>query len=485
MIRASVVPYIHARAAVVVARGDTAPLERVATESFEVGELVDAETGEARARPADGEFVAGLKRNVEAPHITAIVARIAAVILSHGAEHVTIELPAEAKGKDAQKYARAIGGALAAQLEAAGVSNEFEEIRWRRKLDGLVQEQSERAFEVDRQAFGDWPEAFELAGKIVKNEAINVAGALLVYRALPELFGTVAEFVPRQGDAKRPPKVTTIEGDRDLAPTLQKSIEAATLPPAPLGVPRVAACDPGSGDLTIVVGEGSAAPFHYVAGRAFETERRDLTYEQAGELAVDAVAWLLRCGVKKLLLEHVKTVVFIPGTRVNALASMATDHVRTARVATSLALMALAKGIEVVPVPAGVWRHRVVGKNNPKDTTIAPAVRAGFADFPEASNVHLRDAGGLALFGLLPVVEATPEKKPSAPRRPKDPNAPKPLRKRDRNESSRKRYDEPNRIEARKKSRETAAAIRAAAGCKCTPGKKHRRECPLFREKVH
>lgn len=477
MIRAAVIPYLHARAAVVVASGDAPSLTRMATESFEVGEIP--------GRPADGTFVPGLVRVVESSHIATVVAQLAEVVRAHGAGHVVIELPAEAKGKDAQKYARQIGGALAARLDAAGIPNEFEESRWRRKLDGIVQEHSDRALGIDRQAFDTWPDSFEIAGKQVKNEAVNVAGALLVYRALPELFKAATEFKP-SGDrpvshgAPRP--VTTLSPPGDLAPTLQKSLEAAVLPPV-AGVPRIAACDPGSGELTIVVGEGAEAPYHFVAGRTFETERRELTYEQAGELAVDAVTWLLKCGVKKLLLEHVKNVTFGPGAPYT-LAAIATGLVRTARVTTSLALMALAKGIEVVPVDAKEWRYRVVGKTNPKDETIAPLVRAGFADFPDVSNVHLRDAGGLALFGLLPPLAEKPPKEPKAPRRPRDPNAPPPKRKRDRDESRRKRYDEPNQVAARKEAREKAATERAAMGCKCTPGRRHRRECPLFRAKV-
>jgi hypothetical protein len=217
-------------------------------------------------------------------------------------------------------------------------------------------------------------------------------------------------------------------------------------------------------------------------GRAFEMDRRELSYVQAAELAIDAVTWLLECGVKKLFLEHVGAVFFQHGLPVQAAMGIATDQVRTARMATSLALSSLAKGIEVVPVSAQTWRARVVGKSNPKDDVIAPAVAAGFDAFPAVTNVHVRDAAGLALFGLMPPLEVKPEKVSRAPKRPRDPNAPKPVRVRNRDESKRKRYDEANRVAARKQAREQAKARRIEAGCDargCPKKGRHKKGCPL------
>jgi hypothetical protein len=138
------------------------------------------------------------------------------------------------------------------------------------------------------------------------------------------------------------------------------------------------------------------------------------------------------------------------------------------KLAMAIRVKAMALGIRVDHVLAVSWRAKVCKRLGPggdgaKD--IPRAVAMGFSNWPQTSNDHTRDAGGILLYGRTPdeAKRLTGKGRTSAA-------------------SPIARLQESAAMIAVRKAALTERT-RASQGCNCK-SKKHRRECPLFKPKV-
>jgi Holliday junction resolvasome RuvABC endonuclease subunit len=69
----------------------------------------------------------------------------------------------------------------------------------------------------------------------------------------------------------------------------------------------------------------------------------------------------------------------------------------TARVAGGLAWLAEGETLRVIELPAAAWRQTLVGRPHAKDAVIKLAVERLVTGLPARTNVHVRDALGLAI----------------------------------------------------------------------------------------
>jgi len=72
----------------------------------------------------------------------------------------------------------------------------------------------------------------------------------------------------------------------------------------------------------------------------------------------------------------------------------------TARVAATIAAEGRVKGLQVLELSAGKWRHALTGRNNASGERIRGAIGLYCAGVPGRTNEHTRDAIGLGLVTL-------------------------------------------------------------------------------------
>lgn len=219
--------------------------------------------------------------------------------------------------------------------------------------------------------------------------------------------------------------------DIDLSPEEQAETEPAL--PAPLG-PVSAGIDPGSRYLALAIGEGTEKPVTlrylrtYEVGEAVQLAkpkviqyalggqhiirtRRVMTPTGVGALASKIVAKLVEHGVTRLTIEHFDSAHISEAQTAGAASSIATGLIRTLWIATEVACRAQLAGIEVVRVRAATWRARVVKRTKAGGDGaehIPETINAGFVNWPQSSNEHERDAGGILLYGVTPIEVSTP-----------------------------------------------------------------------------
>jgi len=140
--------------------------------------------------------------------------------------------------------------------------------------------------------------------------------------------------------------------------------------------------------------------------------------------------------------------------------------VRAGHVATACRMRLEDAGIAVEVVARATWVARVAGgahvEGETKGGRLARAVAAGFVNWPADTGPDMRDAGGLAVYAVLPPPEV---KAAPVPRAPRDAT---PVRYVD------KRKGRPER----KAKRAAIRAAKDAAGCRCL--RQHARACPLY-----
>ena len=71
--------------------------------------------------------------------------------------------------------------------------------------------------------------------------------------------------------------------------------------------------------------------------------------------------------------------------------------VASSNVAGMIAALAYAEGRQVAEMTATQWRRMVIGKGNASDKAIAQTIPRLVREWPKRSNVHERDAAGLAI----------------------------------------------------------------------------------------
>lgn len=210
-------------------------------------------------------------------------------------------------------------------------------------------------------------------------------------------------------------------------------------------------------------------------GRTYQiTTKRVVTRENIHEVSRRVIEILREYGVSKVTIEDAYTVHPNMFGDINA-------HSLAASIATGAALLTEQKlamaievramdtlGICVDQVFATSWRAKVCKRLGPggdgaKD--IPRAVAMGFSNWPQTSNDHTRDAGGILLYGRIPdeAKRLTGKGRTTAA-------------------SPIARLQESAAMIAVRKAALNERA-RAAQGCVCK-SKKHRRECPLFKPRV-
>ena len=116
-----------------------------------------------------------------------------------------------------------------------------------------------------------------------------------------------------------------------------------------------------------------------------------VTYVSSGRVSSDLnqLERLFDPELDAVAVETPKGYVFSPARGAQLLA--------TARIAGALAWMAQARHLRLVELSAGEWRKALCGRATADDHRVADAVAANVIDCPAKSNVHVRDALGLAL----------------------------------------------------------------------------------------
>ena len=200
----------------------------------------------------------------------------------------------------------------------------------------------------------------------------------------------------------------------------------------------------------------------YVGGTKTITHRRIFTDSNVTEIADRIVAKLLELGVSKLRLEHVDYAHFGEST-VESASAIATALLRSMWFAVTLYERATAAGIECTRVAHVSWQSRVIGRakqGSASDRTVGEVLATQVLNWPGRTNVHERDATGVALSGVLPERDRSMERKARA--EPKEP-----------------KVREPKKIREPKSVREPKPVL----VCTCNTGvfrKHHAESCPRF-----
>lgn len=120
-----------------------------------------------------------------------------------------------------------------------------------------------------------------------------------------------------------------------------------------------------------------------------------VTYYDSGTVpsSFEAVGGLLRSRPDVVAIEKIKGFAFGAGKGPGVVAAL----IATSWVAGMIATLAWSEAIPFVEMTALEWRRLVLGRPSASDQEIATVVPRLVHGWPARSNVHTRDAGGLAL----------------------------------------------------------------------------------------
>lgn len=164
----------------------------------------------------------------------------------------------------------------------------------------------------------------------------------------------------------------------------------------------------------------------YVGGTKTITHRRIFTDDNVIEIADRIVAKLLELGVSRLRIEHVDYAHFGEST-VESASAIATALLRNMWLAVTLYERATAAGIECARVAHVSWQSKVIGRakqGSASDRTVGEVLATQVLNWPGRTNVHERDAIGVAISGVLPERDRRMERK--AKEEPKEPKVREP-----------------------------------------------------------
>lgn len=121
----------------------------------------------------------------------------------------------------------------------------------------------------------------------------------------------------------------------------------------------------------------------------------EATYFDAGTVpsACGDVALLLRRYPEVVAVEKLAGYAFGAGKGPGVVAGL----VASSWVAGLISALAWSEGLATEEMTAMEWRKRVLGKPSASDQQIAVAIPAAIHGWPKRSNVHVRDAAGVAL----------------------------------------------------------------------------------------
>jgi len=463
---AACVPLRNAYCAVVVVDEVDEPVRVVAAHSFPVGRLVDRDVPNGRydkVRVVDDD--AALEAS----------SQVVPLLQAHGVERLTIVRPD-------RTYANTDAGVSAAQRVADVIVQSLPEgievktlKRWNKGGWTL--------YEVSR--LPTWPTWATF-------RVVQMAGALALFAARgrvmkrsPEILAELANDGIGMGEQGAKAAVVAATDKRQpLGTEVGRTPASVPLPretqPILPGA-RIAAIDPGSAHVGLVVAEGHELPLRCLEavtlplgervplrepkvrvlanGRTkVTTHRHSVRTEHVDALVSEAMFILRSHGVTHLALEHVDNV-YLSADKASAHVAQATAIARAAWVDGAIGEAARAAGIEVLRVTATAWRGAIVRRKGLEhvdaDKRVEAVVRAGFANWPDDADEHACDAAGLCMW----LVRLREERAAKAARvvvevmaTPKGPRV----------------------------KRKTAERIaRDEAGCVCT-SPRHRIGCPLY-----
>ncbi len=446
-------------------------------ESFQVGELVPAESGPKPLHRVVSEF----ERET-------VVRRVVDRLQAMGVEEAAIEY---ATTKTSRWHE--VSGAIRTGLEEVGITVSYVK-RWR--VWNTIQHREWVARRIAEGFYG-WP------GGDGRYEVCRNCGAMLLESLTrgrpyappdpkeiqhePTGDGLVAQSPGASGGE-------TPANEPSEARTKLDGPEANVSGPSLDDEPAIAGIDPGSGYLGVVIARGAIAPLKLVAKHVYPvgervplararkikrgdevviiTTRHSLTEPMVDRLANQVLEFLLKHNVKRLALEHVDSVHLDVG-QLGAASSIATSLIRAGWVEAVIGDRAAKAGIEVVRVAATSWRAVVAGRRKRGGAgaeLIPEAIARGFANWPHETDAHERDAAGLCLWLVAPAPAPPPPREPRKKAEGKrereyDANATKP----------------PSYYVRLERSRKETEEKRKAAGCTCANRRRgrHQAGCPL------
>lgn len=465
---AACVPLRNAYCAVVVVDETADPVNVVAAHSFPVGRLVDRDVPSGRydkVRVVDDEAA------LEA------AAQVVPLLQAHSVERLTIVRPD-------RTYANTDAGVSAAQ----------------RVADVIVQSLPEgiEVKTLKRWNKGGWT-LYEVASlpswpAWATFRVVQMAGALALFAArgrvqkrAPEVLAELARH--EQGANATEGSPSPADKRPALGTAAVRMDAAVPLPREPRPIlpgARIAAIDPGSAWVGLVVAEGHELPLRCLEAVTLPlgervplrepkvrvlangktkvtTHRHSVRTEHVDALVAEAMLVLRSRGVTHLALEHVDTV-YLNAEKASAHVAQATAIARAAWVDGALGEAARAAGIEVQRVTATAWRGAIVRRKGLEhvdaDKRVEAVVRAGFANWPDDADEHACDAAGLCMWLVRPREERAARAARVVVEVVATPKGPR----------------------ARRKTAERVA--RDEAGCVCT-SPRHRVGCPLYAPKTY
>lgn len=480
----SIVPICGGHCGIVVAVESDGAYRIVEARSIEIGHLV--------ALP---EVIGGRdkRRDISDDDLVALGVLVASMVNHHGVTRAIVENPSK-KSQVATRVAEQILFALS--MDSVTVEPVFS--LWRNAL-GEPQNRRANCRLSAIAAFGEECEAR------LEYDSIRFAAALAAYVLGGGEQVAQKSFVPRAvaGTVELPetPESAVVENDRYSMTVSRKAPdggEELLADSGPVLDPEVSAgIDVGIRFLGLAIARGKLAPLRLLHletidvgetvqlakpktiecanGRSYQiTTKRVVTRENIHEVSRRVIEILREYGVSKVTIEDAYTVHPNMFGDINA-------HSLAAVIATGAALLTEQKlamaievramdtlGICVDQVFATSWRAKVcrrLGSGGDGAKDIPRAVAMGFSNWPQTSNDHTRDAGGILLYGRIPDESKRLTGKGRTA-------AASPIA----------RLQESAAMIAVRKAALTERA-RASQGCNCK-SKKHRRECPLFKPKV-
>lgn len=505
MIIASISVAHAAYIGIVIASGEGLEFDLIACESFEVGHLEHLPE-----RSEDGKTK---RRVITDEEYKAAATRVQAVLIAYNVQKVILESPSVKSPLGSEVFTTiydCVVDGLGLELMGAKAAEPVFSA-WRYRF-GRGYEYRPAARVLASKLFGSAVSRFEF-------DSTLFAGALMAHVILIDVDPplTMTERRRLEREAHRQRIAEQLANSEQSAPELAELLEAsiaATAPPVVVdpyeGQPIIAGLDAGTKYTGICIGQGSATPVKFLHFDTFEMERevplkkprkaevngrietittkRVCSMDSVRDVAEQIMQTLLAYKVSRLIVEYTEHVHIDPEQATGRIASsIATNLVHMNWLIVMVSERARAAGIIVELVQPATWRAKVAGRIAGKKggegvarsggneySLLRRAISTGFAGWPEGvlrgqyrvgdGNDHERDAGGLVLFG---VVLLQPDEEPRARQRAAGKaGATKPPRK-----------VKPVELAAR----EAEAKRRAAAGCTCTPGKRHRRECSLYK----